>query len=254
MEGTGAPPPLEGRWIGEAAHAAREELRLYARTWLAIVRGPRRFGELWGDGHLQALNPLGFAGTTLALVTVTGVLFEALPGATDDASGHSLLGELLKAGGTYVHLAALGVLTHFLLKVLRGRRLLLGSVGLALYAGGVAATTTSVLMVLVGCLVPAARPVHHLQLGVTPPLVFAAMMTPLVLSFGLFVWLLASAMAGLHRRSRAATVAAVLFAFIGTGFFFGLVDPPGDYGLRLELKVRRESSGALYLGAGLAFS
>ena len=236
------PLPPEGRWIGEAAHGTWDELRLYLRTFAALLRGPRHFGQAWGDGQLKAINPLAFAGRTLAALTVVGLVYAALPGAaTHDDGGSSLLRELLKAGGSYLHLAALGALSHLVLKVMRRRRMWLGSVGLALYAGGLATLTAAVLETALACALPGVRALSHVDLGGgTRKLYFALVMAPLILSFGLFVWLFGSALAGLHRVARAATVTAVLLAFIGTGIFFGYVDPPGDYGLRLELRLKHE--------------
>ncbi len=245
----------ESRWAVEAAHAAGEELRLYGATARALLRSPRRFGQAWGDGELRALNPLGFAGTTLAVLATLSLVKHALPGGVSQNDDGRVLAALLTAAGPYLHLATLGVLSHFVIKPWRRRRSLLGSVGLALYAGGVASLLTQVIMTLVVCVVPSMRgDVLRLDLASAPRLQVALVMMALLPSFLLFVFLLGRALGGLHRLSSFITVAAVLAAFFATGFIFGHLRPPGSYGVHLVLQIVRTALGEITVRLGAGFN
>jgi hypothetical protein len=249
------PLPPEGRWVADAWRSAWGEVRLYGRTALAIVRGPRRFGERWGSGEGRALNPLAFAATTLGIVAALTVLLKALPGwAGASGESRSFMEELLNSGGTYLHLAALGVLAHFLIKPFRRQRALLGSIGLALYAGGIACLLTQVLQTLVLMVVPSIRSVHSLEIGQSPPWLSALFFGALTIAFAAFVRLLSASLAGLHRLAQPLAALAVLVAFVATGFVFGHVNPPGDYGLHLIFKLERTNTGSLSLRMGVASS
>jgi hypothetical protein len=110
----------EARWVPEATKAFLHELRLYGRTALALARRPREFGRAWGDGQLRTLNPLAFAATTLAVLTIVGLIDSRLFNPAPGGGQSSLLSEALKAGGMYLHLTALGVLSQFVLALRRG--------------------------------------------------------------------------------------------------------------------------------------
>jgi hypothetical protein len=244
----------EGRWILEAAQALWHELRSYARTAAAILRHPHQFGREWGASETETLNPLGFAATTVATVAALFTLRRALPGTMDGNDGGSSIPlAVLQATGTYLHLVCLGLLSHALLAVVRRNRSVLGSVALALYAGGLAALTAGVLELLVAVLRPEVRGVQRAALAATHARTLWWLGVPLVASFVLFVSTLASSMAGLHRRAPVLTVLAVLLAFVGTGFLFGAVNPPGSYGLHLKLRLNHHAS-QWSLSFGLALS
>jgi hypothetical protein len=244
----------EGRWIREAAQALWHEVQSYCRTAAAILIHPRRFGREWGCGEIGMLNPLGFAATTVATVATLFTLRRALAGTADlGQTDSSMASAVLQACGTYLHLVCLGLLSHGLLAILRRNRGVLSSVALALYAGGVAALTAGVLELLVAVLRPEIRAVHQAALASTRAPTLWLLGVPLLASFVLFVSLLASSMAGLHRRSIVLTVLAVLLAFVATGFLFGELNPPGNYGLHLKLGVHHQRT-RWSLSFGLGFS
>jgi hypothetical protein len=244
----------ESRWILEATQALWHELRCYCRTAAAIGRHPLRFGRDWGEGQGEMLNPLGFAATTVATVATLFTLRRALPGTVDrgEADGSMVLA-VLQACGMYLHLVCLGLLSHGLLAALRRNRAVLGSVALALYAGGVSALTAGVLELFVAVLRPEIRGVHRAALASTGSGTLWLLGLPLLASFLLFVSLLASSMAGLHRRSIVLTVLAVVLAFVATGFIFGALNPPGNYGVHLQLRLHHGTTGwSILFGLGLS--
>jgi hypothetical protein len=119
-------------WIREAITQAREELARFAATVRSFMRQPERFSADWFAGRQRALNPLGFAASALA---ISGLVALCVP-PPDVTTKRTLLIELAQAGLPYLYYAAVGIVSHPLLRLFGSRRPLSASIGVALFAGG----------------------------------------------------------------------------------------------------------------------
>lgn len=234
-----------GDWIKEAALTAWREIRLFGSTAVQMLRRPRQFGTAFGQAQFPVLNPIAFTASTLAIATALAYLDAALwPHPPDGLAAEeplSLVAEALDAAGMYLHLAALGLLSYGFLRLVRRRGPVGGAIAVALYAGGVATLLACLGFLVVKGLIPPLR-ARNLELegGRDPAPLVVAMFAPPALSFSAFVWMLVASLGGLFRIKGRWPMLAVFVAFLGTGAFFGYVEPPGSYGLhaRWKLEVR----------------
>jgi hypothetical protein len=195
-------------WIREAFVATREEIARFVATLVGFMRRPGRFCDDWFAGRQRALNPLAFVGTALAVSGFVG-LFVPNP----QGNGGVLAG-LATAILPYVYYAAVGIISHPLLRLFGSTRRLSASIGVALFAGGgpglVATVSTQVTFSLrtwrFGY-----SPQLLLHLRLLPTLVFGVLVFAPLLSF--FVMLML-AMAGLHALPRWRAVAAVALSLL----------------------------------------
>jgi hypothetical protein len=127
------PAVVGSGWLREAVHNVLLELALFFRTAAAITFRPRRFAAEWGAGEVQGLNPLAFLATSLAITGPILILSERLP---SQAEANPLWRDLVSPLGPYAQFLVLGLLCHAFLRLLGGRRGLLATVGISLYAGG----------------------------------------------------------------------------------------------------------------------
>ena len=67
------------------------------------------------------------------------------------------------------------------------------------------------------------------------------------IAFSVFCFTLATALGGLHRHPSWRMFLAFAIAFPATGLAFGLLSPPGNYGLHWVITI----SGGFQLGLGL---
>jgi hypothetical protein len=224
-------------WIAEAIRNARAELVLFVRTAVACSLHPGRFAAEWSAGKLHALNPLAFLATSAAALSaarlVLATLFK-LPSADE-----GLLAQIADALGPYAHYAALGLVAHLVFRLSGSRAPLRESLGVALFAGGGPAAMSELLLRIIGAILASRAG------GTTTLSPDGAWQTTLIvtasISFSVFSFAFCSGMAAIHRVGGAMgrtvrVTSAILAAYLSTGLFFGLVDPPGHYGLHFELR------------------
>jgi hypothetical protein len=240
-DGGSAGPP-ETRWLGDSLRATRDELALFAVTAAAVITRPARFAAAWARGDRRALNPLAFMATAAALVTVVATVASRLTPLGRPSS--SLWGEALDSLGPYIYYVALGVVCHPLLRLWGSRHPLTGSVAMSLYAGGGPGTLAT--LVDLGLFLFIQR--HFGKVNFSG----RELLSPGVLGVGVFAMVVrmasfvafARALAGLHGLKTRGPLVALLVALVATGLVFGLLDPPGHYGMHVAI-------GALHHGRRL---
>jgi hypothetical protein len=246
-------------WIRDAIRQTAHELRDFFSAAFGFARRPGRFADEWYRGERRAMNPAGCLATAAAIAFPLQALYaRLLPGQAND----SLASELLDSIGPYLHYAALGALAHGFLKLGGSSRRVAGSVGVALYAGtlpGLGAAllvnTGFALFLLFGShggvathatggLVATTTGPNNEPLAVPFYLVLGVLA-----AFGFFVWAASAGLAGLHRVRQRWALLSLLGAFLITGVVFGQLDPVGEYGLHLRLRLWE--GGHFHVTAGL---
>lgn len=225
-------------WVREALRQFGDEVRLFARTAIDFTLHPTQFALEWSSGARHALNPLGFLATSLAVVAPANAVAAWLLHQGDDASTpwRAALGALLP----FAYYLFLGAAHHYVLRLFGSRRPLRDSCAMALYAGGGPAAAA-------GLLVVASALVYHALSGRTTvdglhtrgAWILIASAT---LSFSLFMGTLATSLGGLHRRfgiRRWHMIVASVVALVASGLAFGMLRPPGSYGLHFVLGWHR---------------
>ncbi|HEY1550263.1 MAG TPA: hypothetical protein VGG28_20690 [Kofleriaceae bacterium] len=214
-----APPA----WLRDGVRAAWHEARADLATPWQMTRAPARFMDAWRAGRAEALNPLAMLATGAALVAAAHQLAGAVVGIEHpDGIGDAVLSAL----GPYAHYVAIGVLCHLVLAPRRTRDVrLLDTVAAALFAGAGPAALAEALGWLLIC---AIWPFVH------APWVGDVMLT---IAFSVFCFSLASALGGLHRPTWWRIVLAFALAFPATGLVFGVLEPPGNYGLHWVVRL-----------------
>jgi hypothetical protein len=128
------PPPVwEPDWVGDAWRAARGELVLFGRTWLAFARAPRRTTCAWVSGEFRALNPLAYFINILAILAPYRLLWAHRFGFHSDLP---FALELLKPALPFVATFSQALLAHWFLRLLGSKRRARSTVGALLYATG----------------------------------------------------------------------------------------------------------------------
>lgn len=238
-----AEPQVEAApdWVHDSYLAALRELRLFAATAAHFILHPQRSAELWGRGALRALNPLGFLATSMMAVGVARAVGLSALGMS---TGDSLAEQLLTSVGPFLHYAALGLICHLVLRALsERRRRATDSLGITLYAAGGPGAAAELLvwtLVLLGSTFAFAGPgtlrmIAWLGLGV---------------ALGAFCNALGGGLGVLHRSKWWHMLLAFAAALVGTGLFFGAVDPPGQYGIHWVLTLF-DAQGAFRVRLGL---
>ena len=198
-------------------HAAWHEVRAYLGTAARFTRTPSAFMDAWWRGEADAMNPLAMLATGAALVGAAHQLAGAIVGI---AHPDGIVDALLSALGPYALYVAIGVLCHLVLAP-GGRRdvRMLDTVATALIAGAGPAALAEATGWLATCAIwPFAKSdiVVEVMLGV---------------AFSIFCFTLATALGGLHRPPWWRITVAFAVSFSATGLVFGVLAPPGNYGL-----------------------
>jgi hypothetical protein len=223
-----APP----RWLHDGLEGARHELAAYATTTWQLLRRPYPFIDEWWRGQRTAINPLAMLATS---ATITGAAHQIAGAVLGVDHPETMLGAVLSALGPYLHYVMLGVLCHLALRRFQTRDARLAdSVAVALFAGAGPAALAEAVGWLVLC---ALRP------WVSPQLIGAM----LGVAFSVYCLTLATSLAGLHRPPWWAMLIAFGVSFPLSGLVFGMLEPPGNYGMHWVLDVR----GGVSLGLGL---
>ncbi len=222
------PPAREPTWIRDGLRSAREELRLFFATAIALTLHPVRFGAEWAEGRIRTLNPLGYFITSLAL-------FEApLPLLFPDADNHSLPTRVLNVLGPYLNYLALGAIGHAVLRLMGSRRGIASSIAMVLFSAGGPVAAVRLILALVVVVVIGSPDSNVNEVG-TGLQVFVGL--GVLLELVLFYGLVGLSFRGLHQTSRGRVVLALVAAFVATGLFFGYANPPGSYGLHPHIRL-----------------
>jgi hypothetical protein len=214
-----APPT----WVRDGVRAAWHEAHGYLATTWQMVHAPARFMDDWRAGRADAMNPLAMLATGAALVAAAHQLAGAIVGIDHpDGIGDAVLSAL----GPYAHYVAIGLLCHLVLAP-GGKRdvRVLDTIAAALFAGAGPAALTEALGWLVLCAI---------WPFVQSPWITAVMFA---IAFSVFCFSLASALGGLHRPTWWRILLAFAVAFPATGLVFGVLEPPGNYGLHWIVKI-----------------
>jgi hypothetical protein len=229
-------------WIQDGARDALKELRSFVATGTALLRSPRSFAREWYRGERHALSPFACLATSAAVVAVPMDL--AMSRLYPSVVSDSLVLQALNAVGPYFHYAALGVLAHGVLRLLGSKRSLQGSVGLAIFAGAIPGSASSLLAV-------ALLVINSLGSGIAKALTIPMALVT-VAAYVVFVRTLALGLAGLHDvRGRRAAL-AIACALVGTGLVFGHIGEVAGgvihFGFHLSINVWRD--GAFHVPNG----
>jgi hypothetical protein len=228
-------------WIAEALAQLRSELMLFSRTAMDFSRHPARFASEWTSGSVRRLNPLGFAATSFALMASAGTMIERL-WPESNAVSDSLTSDVLRWLLPFVYFLFLGVIQHGVLRVLGSQRPLRDSCAIALYAGGGPATALQLLFMAYGVLADrfgwlTGCPNRDLLWSWKCRFLGLFAVASLIAFFAT----MGIAQARLHRARFWKVALASVVALLGSGIFFGVVHPPGNYGMHFVLQVHRES-------------
>lgn len=112
--------------------AVRYDIVRFVATALQFSRHPGRFGTAWVAGQTQALNPIGYLSTSLAVSAAASALASALLGTHDSGLWATLANAMLP----YTYHVVLGLVCHGVLRLGGSIRPLRASVAIALFAGG----------------------------------------------------------------------------------------------------------------------
>lgn len=214
-----AAPP----WLRDGLRVAWTELRSYATTALRFTRSPHRFMDDWWHGRSVLMNPLAMLATGATIAAGSHQLAGAVVGIDHP---DTLLNAVLSALGPYVHYVSLGVLCHLVLARRRADVRLSDSIAAALYAGAGPAALAESFGWLVMC---ALHPFVASQIAIA---------VMLGVAFSVFCCTFAMALGGLHRAPWWKMLAAFAIAFPLSGLVFGVLHPPGNYGLHWVVDVR----------------
>jgi hypothetical protein len=209
------------QWIRHEAKATVGVFANFFRTAVAFTRRPGAFAAEFAAGRSRAQNPLNFLATSSAIVACAGLLGNSLVGRDDGGSG--LWEEIGKALGPYVYFAALGLITHALLRLRGSVRPLRSSIAMALFAGGGPAAAFSLLgtTMRVAVKLTVGDPNDPSLVQGLPPVLVVAMGVVFAASLLAYLVIFALAMAGLHGVTRRWGGLAVLGAFVACAFIAG---------------------------------
>lgn len=152
---------------------------------------------------------------------------------TNDAS---LWRAALAAVLPFGYFLLVGTLQHGVLRLFGTRRPLRDSCAMALYAGGGPATLARIVIGFVA--IAAWERTGTTEIQSLRTLSGALLFSSAILSFSLFYYTLSSALGGLHALYRISwwhILIANIVAMFATGLLFGLLHPPGSYGLHLVI-------------------
>jgi hypothetical protein len=227
-------------WVRDALHQFLDEVRSYLRTAYDFTVQPRRFAREWATGERRALNPLGFLATAFAIVGPLDAVAAHFMSAeeTDPSLLLAALGALLP----FAYYLLLGTVQHGVLKLCGARRPLRDTCAMALYAGGGPATAANVAVLLLLLV----RSRFGGGSGNASEVVSIVVSAGASASFTMFFLTLGFALGALHGPSGIRVwhmVLANCVALVVGGFWFALLDPPGNFGLHMVLGPHHTAHG-----------
>jgi len=225
-------------WVREGMRQFVGEVRLFASTAFDFTLHPTRFAKEWATGARHALNPLGFLATAFAIVAPCEALFAHVM--HHDEHDSTLMSAALGAILPFGYFLLVGALQHGVLRIFGTRRPLRDSCAMALYAGGGPATAARIIIGFIAIAVWERTGSTEIRSALTVS--GALLLGAAMLSFSLFYFTLSSALGGMHYVYRIRwyhIFVANVVAMLGTGLVFGLLHPPGSYGLHLVIQVGR---------------
>jgi hypothetical protein len=222
---TATPAP---NWIEDALRLAMKEAGLYLKTLVGSVARPGRFAEAWRSGAETALNPLGFAASSVSVLATVSLF--TLGG---DLDGEKLAGLLVP----YLHCMGLGFLVHVALKAFGSKEPFRATLGLSLFNGGGAALLRTLLLYAISDILMAwmsVKTVDEAFAALSPHHRIAINLLWMAAQFWVLLnlaWLLAAA----HRVARAKVAIAVLGATILIALLYGVWRPPSSLGAHFAI-------------------
>lgn len=221
-------------WVRAGITQLRDEITLFVGTLWGFLRHPRLFTRGFLCGEIRALNPFGYLFTALGVVGAAQACFLAL--APKEVETGSLLRQLLAVALPPVYYVTLGLVTHGLLWLSGSRSShVRDTAAVALFASGPAYIGYAILLPIAGLIRYQKLP-EIFGLLVIAPLGIGSLLA--------FVIPFVAALREIHDVRRAPWLRPILafgIVFVLSGFFFGLVEPPGSYGL--HPKIGPGSSG-----------
>jgi hypothetical protein len=225
------------------------ELTLFLRTAAAFLTRPSRAARAWQNSERQFMNPLAFGASAAGLYWAVSNALALLWPVPGPATPETLSTELASALGPYLHYGLLGAAMHLVLRVLGGRRQLLGSVGVAFFIGGSFGTLTALLLTSVARWFAHVRGTSALELRADDP-VPLALFIGATLAYALVCLAMARALQSLHYTPGWKAILACAFAVLFTALLFGNVLPDGSYGWHPYIGIERDDG----IGFGFGFS
>jgi hypothetical protein len=146
-------------WIRDAVAKLVEEVRRFVATAWGMTMRPTDFAAGWVSGRVRALNPIAFFATAMAALVPLQRQFNIEAGAFP--KDVPLRIELAAAAAPYLIFVGLGLFSHPILRLLRARRPLRTTLGIALLIGGGPATVVGVPMVALQILLVRHVPLSH---------------------------------------------------------------------------------------------
>jgi hypothetical protein len=243
------PPWLERAWVG-----IRRELLGTARALVLVMFRPRTFALGWSSGDRPAPNPMAVLAScvtvTLAAKLVLLQTFKSAFAASLPSAGREpgVLGALLDTFGPSLHAIVLGVICHLTLWVLgKHRRSWRASVGWTIYCASAALVLLTVGLALTAAAVGASGEIAsaardggvraHLDatdmVGSSASLVAVVMLAVVfIIGSGLVMWVsIVRGLAAVHLARWYWVFLGLVIALLITGALFGLLEPPGTYGI-----------------------
>jgi hypothetical protein len=228
-------------WIRAAVRSAAGELRSFAATGWAFVRRPRFFGETWARNSVLRLNPLAFMATSLAIVSAAGVVMSHFAKRQASSESGALWPIVRDALMPYAHYIGVGLCAQAILWLLGGRRPFRDAAAVAVYAGAIAS-------LVIGVPLDAWLAIHgEFKLTLQLDLAAAPFLAFIVVPIVAFYVPLGRSLAGLYQGTRVGNgrvIFALVFTWLASGLFFGMVKPPGQYGVRPTIAYHHHAPAA----------
>lgn len=218
-------------WVRSGIAQLRDEIALFLRTLWGFLRHPRLFTRGFLRGDVRALNPFGYLFTAIGVIGATQAIFFAL--VPEEADDRSLFRQALSAALPPIYYVALGLLTHGVLWLLGSRKPpVRDTAAVALYASGPAYLGYALIVLVAGVLRNrgASQLLWNLTIG---PLGIGSLLA--------FAVPFVAALREIHAFDRAAWTRCILaftLVFALSGLFFGILHPPGSYGLHPTIGPR----------------
>ena len=222
-------------WVRDGLRQFAEEVRLFAKTAWDFTLRPSQFAQQWVAGERHALNPLGFLATAFAVVAPCEAIFAHVMH-HEDQDASSLMRAALAAVLPFGYFLLVGAVQHGVLRIFGTRRPLRDSCAMALYAGGGPATVARIVIGFIAIAVW--ERTGSTQIRSVGTVSGVLLLTSAFLSFSLFYFTISAALGGLHYVYRIRwwhIFVANVVAIVVTGLFFGVLHPPGSYGLHMVI-------------------